>query len=47
MPNALTHRTVAAALTGIVILNKEAEAGKDTLARPWRLATCCYLHKST
>ena len=32
MPNALTHRTIAAALTGIMVLNKEDRAGKHTLA---------------
>lgn len=32
MANALARCTVAAALTGIVILNKEAQGGKHTLA---------------
>jgi len=32
MPNALAHCTVAAAITGVAILNIEAQAGKQTLA---------------
>jgi membrane-bound metal-dependent hydrolase YbcI (DUF457 family) len=32
MANALAHRTVAAALTGLVILNKGAQEGKHTMA---------------
>lgn len=32
MANALAHRTVAAALAGMAILNKEAQDGKHTLA---------------